>query len=115
VDNISLSTSVEDFNPDALHAYIIAKKYGRLYLSNDEYRACRQKADQDLYSVLAFNILKSRGHSYWQYQKKALHIVGECINWKRLVLMQILRALRWMGNPWSTVESIYRHWIGRSA
>lgn len=107
IDNVSLSTTVQDFNPDALHAFIVVNRYGRLYLTEEECRECVRRLEDELYDVLAQGLFKRRGDRYWAYQESGFKIAGSRLNWPRVWWRQIPRVMRWLGNPWRIGERIY--------
>jgi glycosyltransferase involved in cell wall biosynthesis len=111
VGNESITTSVKDFNPGELHAYIVTTKYGQRYLSPEEYKMCRRRVDRVLYTALARSVFRRRGRAYWNYQSQWLAAAGLEFDRARVRRMQIPRILQLLGNPVATAKSLYHHFI----
>jgi hypothetical protein len=107
--NDSITASIRAFHPFHLRDYIIAKKYGRRYLTSDEYDACISRAQTALYAFLAWNIFHGREKAFWDYQRKGLELAGESLDFTKLYLMQIPRIFNMLGNPKATIERIIRY------
>jgi glycosyltransferase involved in cell wall biosynthesis len=108
VDNDSLSTRVQSYAPDAVHAYIITKKWGHAFLSETEYRHCLQRVQDDLYRILAYNMFRRRGRQFWDYHRRGVAMAGDRLNRWRLLRLQIHRGVRLLLNPYDTVCAVYR-------
>ena len=106
VENESLSTSVQRFAPDALHRYIVVRKYAGAYLSDAENEKCLESARDGYYRFLSYNVLKRRGPDFWSYHRRGLQMAGDRLSRMKLAWMQVPRILRWLGNPLSSVEAL---------
>ncbi|MEW6053661.1 MAG: glycosyltransferase family 2 protein [Nitrospirota bacterium] len=63
---------------------IILKKYGPVYLSEQEYNRRVEKHLNEYYLFLASSFLKKRDKSFWEYHKKSLQDLGVGLSYTRL-------------------------------
>lgn len=113
VDNVSISTEVQDFDPDALHAYIITKQYGRRYLTAKEFDDQWRRTEDAYYNMLAFNLFRGRSADFWSYHRKGLELTGERLDSGRLYRMQVPRLLNLLGNPKMALERVLQRLLRR--
>ena len=105
VDNLSISSAIQDFQPDARYEYLLLRNYGRLHLTDVEYARCLVKARKEYYGLLAYHVFRVRDKKFWEFHEEAFRIADDRLNWGALLLLQIPRVLRWIGNPLSTLEA----------
>ena len=103
--NPSISKSSENFYLDFRHAYIIMVRYGRLHLTEAEYAYHLAKVRNEHYRWLAYNVFRRRDKEFWDFQEEGFRIAGERLNRRTLLLLQIPRVGRLIGNPLSTLQS----------
>lgn len=108
VDNVSLSTIVQDLAPDALHALIILHKFGPHYLGRDEYAARLREATDEIYSVLSYRLLAKDNARLWDYHRRGFEMAGQTLSFRRLWSMQLARGLSLLGNPLLALRKIAR-------
>ena len=113
--NVSIGTSLRSFCPGPLLDYVMTKKYGRCYLEESEYRRCLARAERHYYLMLAYSLFHRRGPDFWQYQAGGLELVGERLDWGRIVLMQLPRLFNLMGNPKRALEVIWERLRSKKA
>jgi glycosyltransferase involved in cell wall biosynthesis len=106
VDNESLSTSVQEFAPDALHRYMIVRKFGGNYLTEAENEECLRDARDAYYRFLSYNFLRRRGSDFWSYHRRGFRMAGDRLSRRKLTWMQVPRIARWLGNPLATAEAL---------
>ena len=104
---MSIYNSIVRYEPGTLLYYIIAKKYGRRYLNDYEFRRISTKANRDYYKMLASSLFKGRGSRFWQYHAKGVELAGDRLNWGRVLRMQLPRLINLMGNPKRTLEGFW--------
>ena len=107
VDNESLSTAVQRFAPDALHRYIVVRKYAGAHLTEAENEECLRSARDNYYRFLSYNVLRRRGSEFWSYHRRGLQMAGDRLSRAKLAWMQVPRIARWLGNPLATAEGIF--------
>jgi glycosyltransferase involved in cell wall biosynthesis len=111
--NPSTSSDIEDFFPDLRHAYIIMVKYGRLHLTEAEYAYHLERTRKEHYRWLAYNVFRRRDKRFWDFQEEGFRIAGDRLKWRTLLLLQVPRVGRLIGNPLSTLQSAAQLVIGR--
>lgn len=111
--NPSISASTEDFFSDFRHAYIIMVRYGRLHLTEAEYAYHLGKIRKEHYRWLAYNVFRRRDKKFWEFQEEGFRIAGDRLDWQRLLLLQVPRVGRMIGNPLSTLQSAAQLVSGR--
>lgn len=87
------STILRKFHTHIPGGLDILKKYGRLYLTEDEYRKVLRRKLKNYFSVLGRNILSKKDLEFWRYHKKELNKLGYSLNPARLVIPFIRNAL----------------------
>lgn len=85
--NETETTFAKRLNTYILGDLIILKKYGPIYLNNEEYEKLLKKEIKNYYRKLAKDILKKREKKIWNYHKKGLKELGYSLN-----LIKILGA-----------------------
>ena len=113
VDNMSITGAMRDFEPDARDAYVFMRDYGRLHLTDGEYARCWPKAKKEYYDLLAYHMLRVRDKKFWEFHEESFRIADDRLNRGALLLLQLPRVLRWIGNPLSTLEGAARALTGR--
>ena len=106
VDNVSLSTVVQDYSPDVLHAFIVLHKFGPYYLSKDEYARRVREITYEIYSVLSYRLLERGNRGLWEYHRRGFEMAGQKLSFTRLWWTQSLRLLWLLGNPLLAVRKI---------
>jgi glycosyltransferase involved in cell wall biosynthesis len=106
VDNVSLSTVVQEYAPDALHAFIVLHKYGPHYLSEDEYAARVREVTEEIYTVLSYRLLEKDTRRLWEYHRRGFEIAGQNLSFRRLWQTRMARAFWLLGNPLLALRKI---------
>jgi glycosyltransferase involved in cell wall biosynthesis len=106
VDNVSLSTVVQDYAPDALHAMIILHKFGSHYLSRNEYAARLREVTDEIYSVLSHRLLEKDDARLWDYHRRGFEMAGQTLSFRRLWSMKLARGFWLLGNPLLALRKI---------
>lgn len=79
-DNISISSMTRDFNPSLLDFFIVLKKYGPLYLKEQEYKERLKEIESRYYGYLSKNIFGRNGREFWDYHITGLNTINEKLN-----------------------------------
>lgn len=88
-ENETNTTFAKRFNTYILGDLIILKKYGSIYLSNEEYKRLMEKHLNIYYRFLGKNVLKLREKEFWDFHKKGLRDIGFPIRYSRLSINAI--------------------------
>jgi glycosyltransferase involved in cell wall biosynthesis len=112
--NASISAAVRNLAPDALDRYILAQRYGSVFLDEGEARERKKYERREYYDVLAQAAVHFRGAPFWRYHKAGLKTLGETID-RPYLLLQIVRALlQIVLNPGASAGRLLRYWKRRS-
>ncbi|MGH7841484.1 MAG: glycosyltransferase family 2 protein [Candidatus Binataceae bacterium] len=85
-------------------------KYGRVYLTEEEFeRRCGERFEQ-YYSMLAVAALRLRGADFWKYHREKLALIGAPLDRARLLRSVALRAAKSCAAPMSAVRSARTWW-----
>jgi glycosyltransferase involved in cell wall biosynthesis len=90
------STSfAKEFDSHSLGNLVIFIKYGKAYLSEDEYRQGLHRRLSDYYRKLAKNVLRMRSNDFWEYHKSTLAAFNQEIR-PAVLAKYVLRELLWL-------------------
>jgi glycosyltransferase involved in cell wall biosynthesis len=81
----SVTKAHQDLGRTLLGQLTVLKKYGFVYLNQQEYEVCLDKRLEDYYRFLGKKFLLFRENEFWVYQDDWLKSIGLSINRKRLV------------------------------
>jgi glycosyltransferase involved in cell wall biosynthesis len=76
----------------------VLQKYGRTFLSEEEYRTLAGDLWQRYYGYLAHAVLERRDRAFWSYHRQAILQLGHRLNLKRLALATFAIAVGYL-NP----------------
>ncbi len=107
VDNELTMTPIRLYDFMNLMDYISIRKYGKRYLNNAEYRRRVTGLERDYYLMLALSLFKQRGSDFWRYHARGLELVGERLDWGRILRLQLPRLFNLMGNPKMALEGLW--------
>jgi glycosyltransferase involved in cell wall biosynthesis len=105
-DNDSIYKRLKPFNVDLVFELREVVKFGRYYLTPDEFMTRLKNVESRYYRFLGESILRRRGDEFWVFHKNALRTIQYEIGAARLWSNTFLAALDWMLNPKSTFERI---------
>jgi len=110
----SITSSIEIYNPYLLHAYILMAKYGKIYLTDNEYKKYFTEIQNEYFQYLARCFIRShiqRGENeywkeFWNYHKKGCDYI-QC-NYKSLLNEYIFDYITdYLLNPKFAVRNLY--------
>jgi glycosyltransferase involved in cell wall biosynthesis len=106
VDNDSITSQFEDYNPYLLHELILLKRYGRLYLTEEEFRSrlCTIEKEYDRY--LGRAILFGRGGGFWDYHLKGQRAAEYRLSFLKRFRLALGAAFDLALNPKNTLEKL---------
>jgi len=85
--NTSFAKRLDTF---VLGDLIIVKKYGPIYLNNNEFKRILNNRLKNYYRFLGKNVFKNRGEKFWDYHKNGLQELGLPISLTKLVRASIV-------------------------
>jgi len=89
-ENEAMTTFAKRFNTYILGDLMILKKYGPIYLSNQEYKTLMERHLKLYYRFLGKNVFKHRDRDFWDFHKKGLEDLGLPINFIKLLRLSIV-------------------------
>ena len=102
-ENISITSSLQRFNPDLIDYLITLKKFGLVYLTPGEFAARYAHTEEVFYAYLGRSAFKNRDQTFWKYQRDGLKVAGCELNRAKVAKHMLLVALDWVGNPLATL------------
>jgi glycosyltransferase involved in cell wall biosynthesis len=114
-DESVTSTVCRPLHTGRLTDVSMVKKYGRCYLSDEEYnRQLGLKLDR-YYEVLARNLFRRKATELWAYHRSRLEQIGEPLKISRLAKALVGLSFDRLLNPKRTIESVIRKLRSASA
>ena len=104
----ALTTEKHRFHGFALDHVAFLSRYGRLYLSAEEYRKRYEEALKTYYQRLVAAAIRGNKGEYWQYHKSRLEGIGLKLDKVRLTRGIITKICDSVFNPKTTIEKILR-------
>ncbi|MGB9716148.1 MAG: glycosyltransferase family 2 protein [Thermodesulfovibrionales bacterium] len=89
-ENEAMTTFARRVNSYILGDLIILKKYGPIYLSEDEFKQSLNISIKNYYRFLAKSIFKKKGKEFWKFHKNGLKELGIPMNFTRLFVSAII-------------------------
>ena len=89
-------------------------KYGSVYLTEDERRACLQRATKRYYKFLAESVIEMRGKELWNYHRDRMRRLGVGIDYFKVARHVLYRLMDMALNPKRTVEGAVRRLRNRA-
>jgi glycosyltransferase involved in cell wall biosynthesis len=83
--NESMTSLTRRFNTRLFGKLMVMKKYGPIYLSDEEYQRRLEEKIQEYHTFLARNILKLQQKGFWDYHKKMLRELDIPFSWSRII------------------------------
>jgi len=83
-ENDSIRSSIMPFNPVISSNFIMLKKYGPIFLSEEEYARCLKSIEDRYLSFLARSLFECRGKKFWTYHRDGFKAVGYQLGWAKL-------------------------------
>jgi len=106
-DNISITSSLQRFNPDLIDYLITLKKFGPAYLTPEEFAERYAHTEEIFYAYLGRSAFKNRDQTFWKYQRDGLKVAGCELSRAKVAKHMLLVALDWAGNPLATLGRLF--------
>jgi glycosyltransferase involved in cell wall biosynthesis len=107
-DNESITSSQKGFNPILMARLTSLRRYGRLFLTDAEYRACQRRLTHAHYLLLGEGVWRRPNGRFWDYQREGLNVIDQRISWPRVGVYSLLAAAEYVLNPKRTLETALR-------
>jgi glycosyltransferase involved in cell wall biosynthesis len=108
--NESIWSGMNTLQPFALMQMIAIERYGRRFLTPEEWRTRRRRVGQAYYGILGEAVLRRRPSAFWELHRRGLRFAGLRLSRSRVARHAVLEALRLMLNPQLTVERAWGRW-----
>lgn len=105
-ENISITSSLQKFNPDLIDYLITLKKFGPIYLTQEEFADRFGHMEECYYQFLGRAAFKNRDQTFWKYQRDGLKVAGCELNRTKVAKHMLWVALDWVGNPLATLARL---------
>jgi glycosyltransferase involved in cell wall biosynthesis len=99
VDNISIMSSTQAFNPADLSYLIMLHRYGDRVLPAGELSVLRNRSERGYYRFLGRAALRLEGRRFWKYHRKGLATIGRTVDWQRVAIEAALEPFRLARRP----------------
>jgi glycosyltransferase involved in cell wall biosynthesis len=113
VSEESLTGQIRSFEPYLLHAFICIRKYGPLYLTQQEYHQRLRIISDRYFTALAQGILHRSGRDFWEYHTQGLRYIGFNLGRKTLARYVILEFLDIVRHPKALI-ALSARWLNAS-
>jgi len=113
-DNPSRMARVRDFGPSYLDKLIVLTRYGRDFLSPQEFDDAYRRQRHLYFQILGEAVLTGRPREFWSYHRDGLATIGYRLTWyqPRLWWYALLALVDAVFNPLKTVLRLRRHFLG---
>lgn len=104
----SISGTVRTFNPHLLDRLIIIRRFGPVFLTDDEYHQLWERTSRRYWRYLARSLLALQGKEFWQYHREGLATIGMSIR-PTAVAASLLPAIgHALLHPAETIDALAR-------
>jgi glycosyltransferase involved in cell wall biosynthesis len=108
IDEGSTYGIVQSFGPTLLDKYIVTKKYGRLFLTDDERGLAERRIRKRYFEYLCRSALVVREGHFWRYHRAGLATIGERPSWMRLLPFLWKPLFDFLFNPKLAIGELVR-------
>jgi glycosyltransferase involved in cell wall biosynthesis len=96
------------FGTDYLGTLEILAKYGKTYLSNEEYKQCVQKAWDNYYAFLGDSVFQIKEKAFWTFHSKELKRMSYPLSMAKVAIAVLSDLCDLLFNPYKTFQRIVR-------
>jgi glycosyltransferase involved in cell wall biosynthesis len=107
------STFSKRFGTDYLGALEHLTKYGRTYLSDEEFGKCLRDCWERYYAFLGAKVFHNKDNGFWEFHRKALARLSYSLSYGKVARPVLLEVLDLALNPLKTSKRIARKIINR--
>jgi glycosyltransferase involved in cell wall biosynthesis len=110
-DNQSIMTKQREFYPTLLFNVVSVARYGKVFLTDDEFRRRSKEVRWRYFRFLGESALSRRDSEFWCFQAEGLATIGERINWATLASYVVLAVIDLTFNPLDTLLAMAKKTI----
>jgi glycosyltransferase involved in cell wall biosynthesis len=104
----TVSSFCGQFRTYILGNLLVLKKYGPIFLSQEEYEDClRRKMDQ-YYDFLGKNVLRWREKDFWTYHRNGMQNLGLPLKFTKIIIASLLALISQVSHPRKAVQRIVK-------
>jgi glycosyltransferase involved in cell wall biosynthesis len=96
------STFSKRFGTDYLGNLEHLAKYGRIYLTDNEFKRCLRQCWKQYYAFLGAQVFQNRDKGFWDFQRKELERLGYSLRWGKVTKRVLVELLDLALNPLRT-------------
>jgi glycosyltransferase involved in cell wall biosynthesis len=100
----SYSASVGELNTKMLGRLALLKKFGPIYLDDEEYQERLARVLAAHYEFLGKNVFYRRGRAFWGYHRQGMDSLGHPLHWWRLAAAALRVVAGVALRPWSVAR-----------
>jgi hypothetical protein len=110
-DNVNESVTIMSnlFAARELDRYIVVQRYAAAFLDEDEASELKKRERKEYYSAIAYQAVRWRSKTFWEYHRQGLRTLGESLAWPYLSLRIMVQLLEMAANPGTTVVEFIRY------
>lgn len=105
----SMTSGIRSYNPYLLHRFILLRKYGRIYLTAEEYNKYYSSTREEYFLFLGESLMRRREKAFWDYHRTGLRAIG-CVLGRHLPIYAFKAMVELVLNPKSSFERLLRHY-----
>lgn len=105
-DNESITMGWGAFNPMLLTALLCCRKFGKMYLDEDEYSQRMAQLEKEYWRYLGESVLRRHGRDFWEFHGSGLRSIDETFSGWRKLRHTIAAFVDLALNPKSTIERL---------
>jgi hypothetical protein len=102
----SIMTRATTFNPYLLDKYVVLKRFGRKFLTDEEYARTSADIRARYRRYLGESVLARRDAAFWKHHEAGLASIGETLSRGRRIRLGVLAALGLLLRPIETLRLI---------
>ena len=105
--NDSITTRRKGYNSRLLTERIMIEKFGRVYLSDDEFPARLRTIDREYYRSLGEYVWRFMPKNFWSLQREGLAVVPTALRRWRVAIEAVRALLDMAFNPLNTARRLF--------
>jgi glycosyltransferase involved in cell wall biosynthesis len=108
-ESVTSMATMTGLNPDLPEQLNVLKKYGSVYLSQNEYETRLNLLTDRYYSFLGQSLLYMRGKQFWDFHRRALKYVGDPLRHTKLLKAACSEVFDTLLNPFRMALTVLMH------
>jgi glycosyltransferase involved in cell wall biosynthesis len=107
--SVTSMAAITGVNPDLPEQLNILRKFGPVYLSENEYETRLKRLMDSYYSFLGQSLLYVREKQFWEFHRRALEHLGDPLSHSKLFKAACSEILDTLLNPLKMVSNVVAH------